>query len=152
MITPAPTPPEALAWVLQDLGPRSGDVASVVQDDVNAWAVRFQDDALVQLTWLELPPRLELLTGIGRLAPLAAREALEGLLMFNLLSADSGGARMALSASDRSLYLLRDLTPDSLSLDGVRDALRSLAGMAEQWRGALSAQENLQPASSTVRS
>lgn len=141
MITPAPAPPETLTWVLQDLGPRSTDVVSVVQDDVNAWAVTFQDDSLVQLTWQEGPPRLELLARVSRLAPLPAREVLEGLLMFNLLSADSGGARMALGASDRGLYLMRDLPLASLDLDTLRDALRSLAAMATSWHEALSAQE-----------
>lgn len=136
-----PTPPDAVSWLMQDIGPRSADIASVVQDDTNTWAVGLQDGALLQLTWLDGPPRLELLARIGPLDPLASREVLEGLLMFNLLSADSGGARMALSASDRSLYLLRDLPPESLSLDGLRDALRSLAGAAQSWREALSRQD-----------
>lgn len=152
MTAPAPTPPEAVTWILQDLGPQSADVVSVVQDEVNAWAVTFRDESLVQLTWLEGPPRLELLAGIGRLDPQAAREVLEGLLMFNLLSADSGGARMALSASDRALYLMRDLPLGSLSLDGVRDALRSLAGAGQAWREALAKQDTHHPLSSTVRS
>lgn len=140
MRLPTPTPPDAVTWLMQDIGPHSADVASVVQDDSNAWAVGFQDGSLVQLTWLDGPPRLELLARVTRLEPLLAHELLEGLLMFNLLSADSGGARMALSASDRSLYLMRDLPPDALSLDGLRDALRSLAAMAGKWRDALAAQ------------
>ena len=138
---PSPTPPDAVTWLLQDLAPQSADVASVVQNDTNAWSVSFRDDSQLQVTWLEGPPRLELLARITPLDPLVTREVLEGLLMFNLLSADSGGARMALSASDRCLYLMRDQPLESLNLDGVRNALRSLAGMAQKWREALSAQD-----------
>lgn len=152
MSRPNPTPPDAVNWILQDLGPHSADIVSVVQDDTNAWAVTFQDESLVQLTWLDGPPRLELLARISHLDPLAARDVLEGLLMFNLLSAESGGVRMALSASDRSLYLMRDLPLESLGLDGVRDALRSLAGMAGKWRGALSAKAAGESPDATFRS
>ncbi|WP_288252976.1 type III secretion system chaperone [uncultured Hydrogenophaga sp.] len=146
---PSPTPPDAVTWLLQDLAPQSADVASVVQNDTNAWSVSFRDDSQLQVTWLEGPPRLELLARITRLDPLVAREVLEGLLMFNLLSADSRGARMALSASDRSLYLMRDLPLESLHFDGLCDALRSLAGVSGQWREALTAQEARQTTSST---
>jgi hypothetical protein len=152
MPLPTPTPPEAVTWLLQDLAPQSADVASVVQNDTNAWSVSFQDDSLIQVTWLDGPPRLELLARITRLDPLVAREVLEGLLMFNLLSADSRGARMALSASDRALYLLRDLPLESLHLDGLRDALRSLAAVSGSWREALTAQEARQTTSSTFPS
>lgn len=136
-----PTPPDTLNGLLQDLGPRCADVAAVVQDGASAWTVRFRDDSLVRLGWMDKPPRLELLAPVIRLAPLVDREVLEGLLMFNLLSADSGGARMALSASDRSLHLMRDLPPESLHLDGLRDALRALAGLAAHWREALVAKD-----------
>lgn len=137
-----PTPPDAVTWMLQDIGPQSADIVSVVQDDTNAWAISFQDDSLVQLLWLEGPPRLELLSGVTRLDPLAAREVLEGLLMFNLLSSTTGGVRMALSAPDRTLHLMRDLPLESLNLHGLRDALRALAAMARHWREALATRES----------
>ena len=140
MNPPSPTPPDAVIWMFQDIGPHSADIVSVVQDDTNAWAIGFQDDSLVQVHWLENPPRLELLASIAPLPPLAPREVLEGLLMFNLLSADNGGARMALSAPQRQLYLLRDLPADGLNLASLRDTLRTLAGMARNWRDALAAQ------------
>jgi len=152
MSHPSPTPPEAVTWLLQDLAPQCADVALVVQNDTNAWNVSFRDDSQLQLTWLEGPPRLELLARITRLDPLVSREVLEGLLMFNLLSADSRGARMALSASDRSLYLMRDLPLETLQFDGLRDSLRSLAAVASQWREALTAREARQTTSSTFPS
>lgn len=152
MSHPSPTPPDAVTWLLQDLAPQNADVASVDQNDTNAWTVSFRDDSQLQVTWLESPPRLELLARITRLDPLVAREVLEGLLMFNLLSADSRGARMALSASDRALYLMRDLPLESLHFDGLRDSLRSLAALASQWREALTAQEARQTTSSTFPS
>ena len=139
MNIPTPTPPDTILWLLQDIGPQSPDIVSVVQDDTNAWAITFQDESLVQLHWHENPGRLELTAAVSELPPLAPREVLEGLLMFNLLSPHNGGARMALSAPDRTLHLMRDLPSEGLHLNSLRDALRTLASMAEHWREALAA-------------
>lgn len=140
--TPTNMPPDAVNWLLQDIGPQSADIVSVVQDDIDAWAIQFQDESLVQVHWLDNPGRLELTAAVTQLAPLASREVLEGLLMFNLLSPHNGGTRMALSAPDRSLHLMRDLPPEGLSLHQLRDALRSLASMAQYWRDALEAHQS----------
>lgn len=141
MNTPTPTPPDTVTWLLQDIGPQSADIVSVVQDDTNAWAIGFQDDFQVQVHWFDHPARFELTTAVTQLPPLAPREVLEGLLMFNLLSARNGGSRMALSAPDRSLHLMRDLPSEGLKLHSLRDALRALASMAQHWREALAAQQ-----------
>lgn len=141
MNTPTPTPPDTVTWLLQDIGPQSADITSVVQDDTNAWAIGFQDESRIQIHWFDSPARLELSAAVTQLAPLASREVLEGLLMFNLLSSDNGGTRMALSAVDRSLHLLRDLPSEDLKLHSLRDALRALASIAQHWREALTAQQ-----------
>jgi hypothetical protein len=141
MNTPTPTPPDTVNWLLQDIGPQSADIVSVVQDDTNAWAIGFQDDSQVQVHWFDNPARFELTAAVTPLPPLASREVLEGLLMFNLLSSHNGGTRMALSAPDRTLHLMRDLPSEGLNLHNLRDALRSLASMAQHWRDALAAQQ-----------
>ena len=140
MNTPSPTPPDNVNWLLQDIGPQSADIVSVVQDDTHTWAIGFQDESVVQVHWLENPGRLELTAAVTQLPPLAPREVLEGLLMFNLLSPHNGGTRMALSAPDRTLHLMRDLPPEGLGLHALGDALRTLASMAQHWREALAAQ------------
>lgn len=132
-----PAPPEALNWLLQDLGPQSDDVASVVQDAENAWVVSFQNHSQVVLTWFHSPPRLELLTEVAVLEPQMPRERLEALLTFNLLTLDNAGARMALDPQPRRLFLLRDLPVSALELHPLRDAMRSLSATAEHWRDVL---------------
>lgn len=141
--SPAPAaslpPPDALARLVHDIGPLSADVISVTEDSPHAWTVTFHDENQVMLTWLDGPPRLELLSWITALDTDLPRDALELVLSFNLLSSQTGGARMGLNIGDRSLFLLRDLPVDGLDLPHLLDAMRSLASASEEWRHGLSA-------------
>lgn len=134
----SPPPPDALTRLVHDIGPLSADVISVTEDSPTAWTVAFHDENQVTLTWLDGPPRLELLSWITALDTGLPRDALEFLLSFNLLSSQTGGARMGLDIGDRSLYLLRDLPVDGLDLHHLLDAMRSLASASEEWRHGLS--------------
>lgn len=139
MPAPRPVPPVPVSWLLQGIGPHCEDIAAVAQDDPATWAITFHDASQVLLNWFDAPSRLELLTAVCPLEPQTPNVVLETLLGFSLFGRDNGGTRMALDPQDRVLYLVRDLPVDGLGLSDLRDALRSLVGLAERWHTCLAA-------------
>jgi len=125
--------------IIRELGPESQDVSSVAATGDASWVVQFENDAEVHLACRQSPPRLELMAPVASLPTGLEEDAMRALLMFNFLSADTGGARMSLSATNDAVFLVRDLPEAELSLVAVQQALRELAELAARWATVLSA-------------
>jgi len=128
--------PAHLQLIVQELGPASADVDSVVQQD-DSWIVTLENGRTVHLCWREEPPRLELMAPFSKLPDEASLEAHRVLLMFNFLSVDNGGCRMGLSAVDDLLLLIRDLPEAHLSLQTIQSAIRSIVDLGSKWDSVL---------------
>lgn len=127
---------DQLTIVMMELGPASPDIHQVVTDESGNWGVLLADETQVHLSLREAPTRVELATIVGTL-PEEAAEAASMLLMFNLLSHETGGARMAMSPEERNVFLMIDLPEAAVDLPGLQAALQAFAGLAETWRGFL---------------
>lgn len=128
--------PHHLSLLIDELGPNSADVETVLKTADAAWLVRFKNEAVTQLTWHEQPARLEIATHVCRLGEAQGSCQMELMLNFNLLTHLNGGARMAISAPDRDVYLIRDQDIRDLPLQQLQDLLRSLVNTAQSWKTA----------------
>lgn len=133
-----PLDSDQFTTVMMELGPASPSIHQVVKDESGNWGVLLDDAIQVHLSLREAPARVELATLVGTL-PENAAEVASMLLMFNLLSHETGGARMALNPDERDVFLLADLPEAAVDLPGLETALLSLAQLATTWRGFLSA-------------
>jgi hypothetical protein len=120
-----------LHQIMADLGPSSPDIRAVSQGAAESWTVLFADDWLVHLALRDGPSRLELAVCLGRL-PQSPEAAIQ-LLFFNFLTAETGGARMGLSALNRQIHLFIDLPLYGIDLSCVRDTCRSLVAVGASW-------------------
>jgi hypothetical protein len=115
------------------------DIAMVVATgDNNNWVVRFE----AMDVEIELDPgrrRLILLTNIGVPNPERRLSILEAVLVFNLLVLETGGVRMALTATDGDMVQLVDLGIDELTSRDLATVITNLAGRALVWRAFISA-------------
>jgi hypothetical protein len=114
------------------------DVAVVVGAGQNNWVVRFEAmDVEIQLD--PERRRLVLLTNIG--APNSERRLaiLETVLVFNLLVLETGGVRIAMTATDGDMVQLVDLGIDDLTSRDLSNVITNLAGRALVWRAFISA-------------
>lgn len=108
----------------------SDGVALLFHDGACEWALQYDDESIVHLTWREGHPRLELACMVAPLPDEPNGSLLKALLMFNYLSEDSGGARLAVSAHDNQVRLLRDLAPSLLELPILKQALQGMRACA----------------------
>jgi len=122
-----------LELIIGELGPQSPDINAVASTGPGAWAVQFENGAIVHLAQRVAPSRLELRTEVASLPAEADMQAMRAILMFNFLSIDTGGQRMGLSAMHDLVFLIRDLPESELSLRAVQGALRGLADQAAKW-------------------
>ncbi|MBC5765505.1 type III secretion system chaperone [Ramlibacter albus] len=121
-----------LALLLEDLGPATPGVACVTRNGDGVWLVRFDDGGAVHLAVRDDAPRLELAAEVGLLAQHDAEFALRAAMMFNFLSADTGGARMALAADD-TVYLMRDVPLEAITLADLQAHIAELDNIAHEW-------------------
>lgn len=131
-----PLSADQLQLVMMELGPASPEVDQVLKDESGNWGVLLTDQTDVHLSLREAPTRVELATIVGTL-PEEAPEVASMLLMFNLLSHETGGARMAISPDERNVFLLMDLPETAIDLPSLQSALKGFAGFAQTWRGFL---------------
>jgi hypothetical protein len=131
------SPTHQFEWIVQELGPAGQDIAAVLQNGKASWVLQFENQGLMHLAWRHDPPRLELMTPVAQLDPDASAQALRPLLMFNFLSADTAGSRMALSAHADTVFLVRDIPEAQLSVQNVLAAMRGAADVASKWRQVL---------------
>ena len=120
--------------VMHEIGPECPDVMAVVKDGEASWAVQFENGSVVNLARRTEPARVEMMVHAGT-APKGTREdVLRALMMFNFLSADTGGARMALGAVGDSVYLVRDLAESDITTPALHAEMRALTTVAGKWR------------------
>ena len=120
--------------VMSEIGPQSPDVVAVVRDGDDSWAVQFESGAVVNLACRSAPARLELMVRAGAAPPSSREDVLRALLMFNFLSADTGGARMGLGTEGSAVYLIRDLPESAITKPAVQIAMQALVAVAGKWR------------------
>jgi hypothetical protein len=114
------------------------DIAMVVGTTENNWVVRFE----AMDVEIELDPerrRLVLLTNIGVPNPARRLSILEAVLVFNLLVLETGGVRIAMTATDGDMVQLVDLGIDDLTSRDLATVITNLAGRALVWRAFISA-------------
>jgi Tir chaperone protein (CesT) family len=114
------------------------DIAMVVGAGQNNWVVRF---AAMDVE-IQLDPerrRLVLLTNIGVPNPERRLAVLEAVLVFNLLVLETGGVRIAMTATDGDIVQLVDLGIDDLTSHDLATVITNLAGRALVWRAFISA-------------
>ena len=131
-----PLSADQLHLVMMELGPASPEIVQLVTDESGNWGVLLDDQTQVHLSLRDAPTRLELAAIVGTL-PEEAPEVMAMLLTFNLMSHETGGARMALSADERDVYLMMDLPEAAVDLPGLQSALQTFAGLAQTWRSYL---------------
>ncbi len=120
--------------VMNELGPECSDIAAIAQPGEDSWAVHFANGRVVNLALRSDPARVEMMVGVGT-APKGTREdVMRCLMMFNFLSADTGGARMGLSALDDAVFLIRDLAQPDITTPALHAEMRALADVAQKWR------------------
>ncbi len=130
---------DRLKMIMMALGPASPKIQEVVTNEADDWGILLDDGTQVHLSLREAPLRLELAAIVGTLPEGAtdAAEAARMLLVFNLLSHETGGARMALSPDEGHVFLMIDVPESWADLPGLQAALESFARLAETCRGFL---------------
>jgi hypothetical protein len=114
------------------------DIAVVLGAGQNNWVVRFENmDVEIQLD--PERRRLVLLTNLG--VPNTERRlaVLEAVLVYNLLVLETGGVRIAMTATDGDMVQLVDLGIDDLTSRDLSNVITNLAGRALVWRSFISA-------------
>jgi len=119
-----------LQLLLEDLDAADGGLVALYHDDAFEWALQYEDETVIHLTWRGEHSRIELACAVAPLPESADGDLLKALLMCNLLSDESGGTRLALSAPDKMVMLIRDLEPESLELPALKDSLDALRSRA----------------------
>ena len=125
---------EEVESLFKRLGPVVPDIVRVVQLDKRTWSVTLDNDIDVTIEWSDMPPRLVFITEIG--CPPAEREmdVYRASLTFNLQSADTGGAKIALSEEYDQMMLMFELPAQQLSTAVVGDFLTWFSRQAGLWR------------------
>ena len=114
------------------------DIAMVIGAGQNNWVVRFEAmDVEIQLD--PERRRLVLLTNVGVPNPERRLAVLEAVLVFNLLVLETGGVRIAMTATDGDMVQLVDLGIDDLTSRDLSNVITNLAGRALVWRAFISA-------------
>jgi hypothetical protein len=80
-----------------------------------------------------------LLTNIGVPNPERRLAVLEAVLVYNLLVLETGGVRIAMTATDGDMVQLVDLGIDDLTSRDLSNVITNLAGRALVWRAFISA-------------
>jgi hypothetical protein len=114
------------------------DIAVVLGAGQNNWVVRFENmDVEIQLD--PERRRLVLLTNLG--VPNTERRlaVLEAVLVYTLLVLETGGVRIAMTATDGDMVQLVDLGIDDLTSRDLSNVITNLAGRALVWRAFISA-------------
>jgi len=121
---------------MREIGPLTSEIEVVAQHGDDTWAVRFDDESIVTVEWVESPSRWVLSAILGR--PVCERkiEIYEALLSYNSLVNGTGwlGRQRAAVVRQDTVVLIHELHAEQLTLAQLRDALLAFTDGAGDWR------------------
>ncbi|MGE4243168.1 type III secretion system chaperone [Ramlibacter sp.] len=124
---------DTLCLLMDEIGPRARDFTIVMQDGLASWALEYEGGRRVHVSAREEPPRVEIMVEVCAFPQCGPAEVLKMLMMFNFMSADTAGARMALCSPDDTVYVVRDLPLDEAQGLRLESAIARLASIASLW-------------------
>lgn len=125
--------------LMEGIGPHLGMDEVTFLPDAMVWELRLRNGSVLQVAPDETGDEATLTSEIGTPAKERRLSFYEEALMFNGMSAETGGARMTLDGREGAIILMIDFSCRDLDLHRFGKLAESFAGIADAWRGILAA-------------
>ena len=127
---------ELAQTAMKEIGPLTSEIDVIAQNGDSTWAVRFDDDSIVTVEWVQSPSRWVLSAVLGRPVKERKIEIYEALLSYDSLANEAGGMRCqrATLVEQDTVVLIHELNAQQLTLAELRDALLDFTDAAGDWR------------------